>query len=358
MGISANQARLMTLTARKNDLELRAQQISSTKLIYSMQSEQIALDYSNALNNNTTNVGTNTYAAQTANNSAIATFAATPVAVSSQSLVLNTDMVSFSSGTQKNLLSSISDSDAIKYAEASSNCGSTDETVIKLNSGNFTQGDLTAMKSRMVGEMATIANNTSASNAAYSSGITFDNGYTWSGGNLSSLKGDLTVIPAGTTVSSDSFIAGKSTSDLIKAGLVTDTSTISTVGPTLNGNTGTISTIGPTISGNTGSISFGDKINSGVVGKIDLSDNNIGIADRWNGSSNSSNSSSSSSGSQTIEQAKAKYDAATAELSRKEKMLDLELTQINTEHEAINTEYDSVKSLIGDNVDKSFNLFG
>lgn len=59
-----------------------------------------------------------------------------------------------------------------------------------------------------------------------------------------------------------------------------------------------------------------------------------------------------------IDTAKATYDAATASLSSREKLLDLELTQINTEHEAANTEYDSIKSLISDNVDKSFNVFG
>ena len=37
MGISANQARLMTLTARLHDLELRAQQISAQKMILSLQ---------------------------------------------------------------------------------------------------------------------------------------------------------------------------------------------------------------------------------------------------------------------------------------------------------------------------------
>ena len=41
-----------------------------------------------------------------------------------------------------------------------------------------------------------------------------------------------------------------------------------------------------------------------------------------------------------------------------EKLLDLELSQINTEHQAATTEYDSVKSLISDNVEKSFSLFG
>ena len=56
--------------------------------------------------------------------------------------------------------------------------------------------------------------------------------------------------------------------------------------------------------------------------------------------------------------AQADYDKESAKLSAEEKQLDLELTQINTEHSAVTTEYDSVKSLIKDNTDKSFNLFG
>ena len=59
-----------------------------------------------------------------------------------------------------------------------------------------------------------------------------------------------------------------------------------------------------------------------------------------------------------INTAKGKYDAAMTSLSSQEKLLDMELTQINTEHNAVKTEYDSIKSLIGDNVDKSFNVFG
>ena len=59
-----------------------------------------------------------------------------------------------------------------------------------------------------------------------------------------------------------------------------------------------------------------------------------------------------------IDNAKATYDANTASISSQEKLLDLELTQINTEHSAVKTEYDAVKSLISDNVDKSFNVFG
>lgn len=50
MGVSANQSRLMTLTARMHDLELRAQQISNQKVVMSLQSEAIALQYSDRMN--------------------------------------------------------------------------------------------------------------------------------------------------------------------------------------------------------------------------------------------------------------------------------------------------------------------
>ena len=56
--------------------------------------------------------------------------------------------------------------------------------------------------------------------------------------------------------------------------------------------------------------------------------------------------------------AQAYYEGQTAQLSKDEKMLDLELQQINTEHTAVKTEYDSTKSLISDNTEKSFSLFG
>ena len=50
MGMSANQARLLTLTARQHDLELRAQQISATKMTLSLQSQQWASKYAKDLN--------------------------------------------------------------------------------------------------------------------------------------------------------------------------------------------------------------------------------------------------------------------------------------------------------------------
>lgn len=55
MGMSASQGRLMSLTARLSDLELKAQTIQNEKIRLSKNQEQVALDYTNAIaNDNTT----------------------------------------------------------------------------------------------------------------------------------------------------------------------------------------------------------------------------------------------------------------------------------------------------------------
>ena len=46
MGLAASQARLLLLTARKSDLEYRAQQITNSEMILAMQTEQVAREYS------------------------------------------------------------------------------------------------------------------------------------------------------------------------------------------------------------------------------------------------------------------------------------------------------------------------
>ena len=53
MGLAASQARLLLLTARKSDLEYRAQMISQRKICLAMETEQLAMNYSDALNNRT-----------------------------------------------------------------------------------------------------------------------------------------------------------------------------------------------------------------------------------------------------------------------------------------------------------------
>ncbi len=51
MGLSASQGRMLLLTARKSDLEYRAQQISQKRLVLSQQLEEIATEYEDATSN-------------------------------------------------------------------------------------------------------------------------------------------------------------------------------------------------------------------------------------------------------------------------------------------------------------------
>lgn len=57
MGLSASQGRLLLLTARRSDLEFRAQQISQKRLILSQQLEEISMEYENATSNRQMKIG-------------------------------------------------------------------------------------------------------------------------------------------------------------------------------------------------------------------------------------------------------------------------------------------------------------
>ena len=61
--------------------------------------------------------------------------------------------------------------------------------------------------------------------------------------------------------------------------------------------------------------------------------------------------------SAALAKAEADYNAATSRINRKEKLLDNELKALDTEHNALKTEQDAIKSLISDNVSKTFNIF-
>ena len=93
--------------------------------------------------------------------------------------------------------------------------------------------------------------------------------------------------------------------------------------------------------------------------KVVMSLKSEAYATKYADDMNSATSSSDGSVNESmLKAAQSEYDKNTSEISRQEKLLDLELSQINTEHSAVTTEYDSVKSLISDNTDRSFSLFG
>ena len=55
MGLASSQARMLLLTARKSDLEYRAQMISQRKINLAMQTQELATKYSNSMSNRTMN---------------------------------------------------------------------------------------------------------------------------------------------------------------------------------------------------------------------------------------------------------------------------------------------------------------
>ncbi|MBQ8634541.1 hypothetical protein IJ425_00120 [bacterium] len=63
MGLSASQGRMLLLTARKSDLEYRAQQISQKRLVLSQQLEEIAMDYEEATSDRKMSIYTYQYGA-------------------------------------------------------------------------------------------------------------------------------------------------------------------------------------------------------------------------------------------------------------------------------------------------------
>ena len=63
------------------------------------------------------------------------------------------------------------------------------------------------------------------------------------------------------------------------------------------------------------------------------------------------------SNTELIEQAEVKYEKAVKDIDIKETKLDLQLSRIDTLHNALKTEYDSVKQIVSKNIDRSFKSF-
>ena len=58
-----------------------------------------------------------------------------------------------------------------------------------------------------------------------------------------------------------------------------------------------------------------------------------------------------------LAKAEAKYEHDLKQIDNKDKKYDLELSKLDTERNALQTEYDSVKKVVQENIEKTFNLF-
>ncbi len=63
------------------------------------------------------------------------------------------------------------------------------------------------------------------------------------------------------------------------------------------------------------------------------------------------------SNTELIAKASAKYEKVLSDIDAKETKLDLQLARIDSQHNALKTEYDSVKQIVSKNIDRSFKSF-
>lgn len=294
MGMSASQARLLTLTARLSDLELEAQQISNAKIRLSQKTEQAATEYNQALDKQTlkvlsgvnTTTGTNTYVDATAYN------------LTTYGSVSSTDKQRMLEDSAGRVV--VSDQVASAYQKAGG-----DETKF-LNLLGYTSD------SSANGTSPTITSTTNGSVSTSTKKLTYDSAaVTYYQNIFNQINETGYNAPGNENMNSTEWLYAQ-----LSAGNI---ALIEKTGEDANGD---------------------GKDDWGTVS--------------W--SSGDSTLISKSDDSQ-IAKAEAKYDAATASIQSKDKEYDLQLQQINTEHDAIQTEFETVQKVIQKNIERSFKIF-
>ncbi len=299
MGMAASQSRLLGITSRMNDIEFKSQQVANIKIRLADDSEKVANAYTQALNKQ------------------------------------KFTMTSFASGK------------AVK----------TDVTIASLNAVGSTMKLCARNGKQVVSKSQANAYNAAINdyNAPhyYWTDDTHENHFN----NSQAVYG--LMMKFGVT----SFnAAGGNWDDLIKAGKVTQEEVdafnaqyeamfANSTGKQFNGTEGSgsmnpdaVIVLDDAVLNDANWLQ--QAVESGEFYIADMSGNEVSVSSNVTLAIESDNS--------DFAKAEAEYNAATA---KKEKQLDNEMKVLDTEHQALKTEFDSVKSLIGDNIEKSFNLF-
>ncbi|MFA7658672.1 MAG: hypothetical protein WCY19_04500 [Candidatus Gastranaerophilaceae bacterium] len=337
MGMSASQCRLLSLTARLSDLELSAQSISNSKIRLSQRSEDIAREYSDALDKEKLTVmsgynastGAATYVDASAYNlttyNAVSTMDKQRFLKDTAGRVLVTSKV----GTAYDNALSKSQQLQQQYPTAEA----------YLNSQGYTSD----------------SNNTNPNLTYDAAKVTYyTNVYTGLEAFLKSLG--YTSDP---NANNNNSGTGTSTVTDAKGGTVPiatytyDQGAVAYYTNVFN----EIKENGYNEPGDD-NMQNGDWLYSQLSsGNVSLYENN-GTGDFTNVSWSSGDSTlQSKSDDADIARAEAKYNVEMAEVQSKDKRFDLSLKSIDTEHTAIQTEMDSVKKVIDKNIEKSFKIF-
>jgi len=300
MGLSASQSRLLALTSRMSDLELRAQSISNSKVRLSDDSAAVSSDYSAALNKQTLKVYTG---------------------------LSGNDTATYAAATFKNLTTygTTSATDKYRYAKTTSGTVILTQQMAKLMDLNGTSSD-TSCDHNIIPLKNFLANCENA-------GLIADATATSTSDVVYYTKLWNEVTENGATSSSGNYVGNYVTPD-------GDNSTT-----TKNENS---------------SEWLQGQIDAGNVAlyEYDAKGGTAGTGDYTSVSWTTGDSTLEES-TDDIDTAKAEaaYQSATASIQSKDKRFDVELNTINTEHSAIQTEIDSVKKVIDKNIERSFKIF-
>ena len=293
MGMSASQARLLSITSRMNDVEFKSQQISNTKIRLADESEQVANDYTKALNKQKftyTDYSSGSAVKQDLNSTNLANY--------------GFKLVSRKSNPQYR----------IKGNGTVNSFATKNDALAFINNGNLVMsiGNNAIKETDANGKFTTINPSTLP---------TLEVANNFNGMKLDSVDFKQIQLKSGYTLEEfypdvpKTFTASQ-LYEMIESGqfyLVSDVTTTTA-----------------------------DGVSKTETKEISVSSNTQLAIE---------------SDTTELAKAEAEYNAKTAKINNKEKLLDNDLKALDTEHSALKTEYESVKSLIGENIDKSFNLF-
>jgi hypothetical protein len=341
MGLAASQARLLFLTSRLSDLELRAQVISSAKIRLAEESSQASMDYTRALDKQQLriNKGDGTYLAATAAN--LTTYDPSNLTLCKPRLIedaagrilLSEKMAkAYDNATSKGNDGNVQDSEGYYWNAA------------KLQEGNKNDGIGPFLKQRV----------------GYSSSDEYKEQ------NPDSTQAEQSKIEQKIIYWTNVFTGAEKFMEA--AGYTSNTENTD---PSLNYDSGAatyyanlysqIQTNGKTTTSDDNMISS-DWLESQVKGnglflyeqQKQSDGTNPFVSVSWTSGDYNIQEATDSTDTATAE---AKYEATTADIQSKDKRFDLSLKNIDTEHQATQTTIDSVKKLIDKNIERAFKIF-
>ena len=317
MGMAASQARLLSITSRMNDVEFKSQSISNTKIRLADESEQVANAYTKALNKQKL----------TMTNYATGQAVVTNVTVNSLcqpgspfKLKTRSEKIVVPSNVKKNF-----DNSAKLWNHYTTQSNPSGEHNIKM------KNDANA-RFREVGYVFTL-------NQKFGVG-SWKEAYKNNGLPENSTGGYQPLINAGKITQAEIDFYTEMFTTLFEA-------TPQNSGGTVNVNQSGAVSLDPSCLNDPSWLY--EAIESGEFMLVDASGKEVSVS--------SNTQLAIQTDSTNLAKAEAEYNAATAKINKKEKLLDNDLKALDTEHQALKTEQDSIKSLIKDNIDKSFQLF-